>query len=155
MPLSVTGREREFRDGIHGLLTWALAVVLTALLALGVAATAAPAIAPGGSAGVTQSVAGENVIASELDELFRGSRDAPNLVYHRGEAARILLKSSSHSGIRDSDRNSLASITAAVTGLGMDAAMERTDRAIAASAQELHWRAWPRYSKRSLLALPC
>ena len=136
-PLRTDTAETEFRDGIHGLLTWASAIVLTAMLALGAAATATPAIAPSGTAGATQSVAGENTIASELDELFRDSRDASNLPYHRAEAARILLKSSSHRGVSGLDRDALASIAAKSTGLSMDVAIGRADRAIRESAQEL------------------
>ena len=137
-PLRAGTAESEFRDGMHGLLTWASAIVFTAVLALGTALTAAPAVAPGGIAGATQSVAGENTIASELDELFRGSRDGSNLPYHRAEAARILLKSSSHSGVSRMDRDALASIAASSTGLAMDSARERADRAVHESGQELH-----------------
>src|SRR5689334_10478964 len=94
-PLSMDAVEVEGSDGMHGLVTWALAVVITAVMALGVAATATPALSPsGGSAGASQSVAGENIIASELDELFRSPQPIPDREYRRAEAARILLKSS-------------------------------------------------------------
>src|SRR5437868_1344293 len=46
--LGLDTAEVEFRDGIHGLITWALAVVLTAIMALGVAATAMPAATASG-----------------------------------------------------------------------------------------------------------
>ena len=45
-PLNIGSAETEFRDGMHGLVTWGLAVVVTALLALG--AAAASAVAPTG-----------------------------------------------------------------------------------------------------------
>ena len=138
-PLGLEVMELEFRDGIHGLLVWGLAVVLTAVLALGVAATAMPAAAPsGGTPGAAQSVAGENIIASELDELFRTDRNVPDMAYRRAEAARILLKASGRNGVSNPDRDYLATITAAVAGIPPDLAAERVNREIAAAKQELH-----------------
>ncbi len=71
-PMGVRSRETECNDaGLHGLTTWGLAILVTAVLALGGAALTSPAVAPsGGEGGASQSVAGENIIASELDELF-------------------------------------------------------------------------------------
>jgi hypothetical protein len=136
--LSLDGRQTEFSDGMHGLITWALAIVFTALLALGLAATAAPAAAPSGNAGASQSMAAENIIASELDELFWSDRPIPDLTYRRAEAGRILLKSSSHDGVPMRDREYLTAVVSSTTQAPPDAARERVDRAIAASAQELH-----------------
>jgi hypothetical protein len=138
-PLSADGRDSEFSDGMHGLITWALAIVFTAILALGVAATGSRTLAPsGGNAGAAQSVAGENIIASELDELFWSDRPIPDLTYRRAEAARILLKSSSHDGVPQRDREYLTTVVAAMTQTPPDAARERVDAQIAASARELH-----------------
>jgi hypothetical protein len=130
--------EVEYRDGIHGLTTWGLGVLLTALLALGVAVTAAPAVAPGGTAGASQSVAGENIIAAELDVLFRSQRVAPDMAYRRAEAGRILLKAGSHAGVTNEDRASLATIVTATTGTSSEVASARIDRAVSAAADELH-----------------
>ncbi len=137
-PLALDTAEMEFRDGIHGLITWALAVVLTAIMALGVAATAMPAAAPSGAAGAAQSVAGENIIASELDELFRTDRSVPDMSYRRAEAARILLKASGHNGVSNPDRDYLTTITAAVADIPPDIAAARVNREIASAKQELH-----------------
>ncbi len=138
-PLNLDPLEMEFRDGMHGLITWGLAITMTAILALGVAATGSPAAAPsGGSAGAAQSVAGENIIASELDELFRSDRPVDNIAYHRSEAARILMKSSSHDGIPASDQDYLVQMVGRVAGLSSAQAQDRVDREIAASRQELH-----------------
>jgi hypothetical protein len=137
-PLNIDAVDTEFRDGMHGLITWGLAILLTAGLALGTAATTAPAVAPsGGSTGAAQSIAGENIIASELDELFRTDKVIENLTYRRAEAARILLKSSSHNGVPNSDRRYLTSLTRALSGLSDSEANERVDRAITTSAEEL------------------
>jgi hypothetical protein len=138
-PLGVESREAEFVDGIHGLITWALAIVFTAILALGVAATAAPTAAPsGGNAGAAQSVAGENIIASELDELFWSDRAIPDLAYRRAEAARILLKSSSHNGVPQRDREYLTAVISAETQTPPEEARDRVNRQIAAARDELH-----------------
>lgn len=131
-----TTGQTEFRDGLHGLVMWGLAIVMTALLALGAAMVASPAIAPSGSAGATQSVGGENIIAAELDELFRSDNGIPD-PYRRAEAARILLKSSSHDGVPNADRDYLATIVARITGLPLEESMARVDQKIDASAQAL------------------
>src|SRR5690242_4558938 len=94
----LTLAEIEFRDGMHGVVMWGLSILVTALLAVAGAAIATKPMAPSaGTVGPAASVAGENIIASELDELFRTDRkiDATELQYRRSEAARILLKSSS------------------------------------------------------------
>lgn len=134
--------ETEFRDGVHGIVTWGLAIVITAILGLMGAAVLSPAMAPsGGPAGPATSVAGENIIASELDELFRTTRTAipeTNTAYRRAEAARILLKSNGHVGVSSDERNYLANIVADRTGMPMSEAAARTERVIGASAQELH-----------------
>src|SRR5690349_21040215 len=67
VPLNVAALEMEFRDGMHGLITWGLAVILTAMFALVTAGVATLAVAPSGSGPLSQSVAGESTIALELD----------------------------------------------------------------------------------------
>jgi hypothetical protein len=132
--------ESRFRDGMHGLLAWGLAIVLTAVLALAAAATVSRAVAPsGGASGPAASVAGENIIASELDTLFRSGRKLvdSDIEYRRAEAARILLKSSSHRGIPGEDRAYLAVLAGREAGVGADEAQARADRAISASRDEL------------------
>src|ERR1043166_8186387 len=63
----------EFRDGLHGLIVWALAPLLAALLALGATQALSGLAAPSGaSAGPATSVGGGNLIASDLDRPFRG-----------------------------------------------------------------------------------
>lgn len=141
MRRAMPGPETEHRDGLHGVLAWALAILITAVLALGGAALVAPAAAPSsGSMGPATSVAGENIIASELDALFRTDRPLieTDLAYRRAEAARILLKSGGHSGIPLEDRAYLSDVVANHTGLSVDEAATRTDRVIANSANELY-----------------
>ena len=137
-PLNIDTAETEFRDGMHGIVTWGLAILMTAALALGAGAIASQAAAPsGGSTGASQSIAGENTIASELDELFRAQRVPADITYRRTEAARILLKASSHAGVPAEDRRYLSTVVSASTGIGAEDAAVRVDREIDASAREL------------------
>jgi len=133
-PLQIDLAETEFRDGMHGLVTWGAAVVLTALLALGAAFAASGAQ----SASTPQSSTGETLLASELDELFRTGKVIDDLASRRAEAARILLKSSSHNGVPNTDRNYLTTMTSIVTGTPDLEAKDRVDRAITQSTQALH-----------------
>jgi hypothetical protein len=109
----------EFRDGMHGIMAWALATLLTGLLALA-ALEAVPRLAApsGATAGPGTSVAGENTIAYDLDKLFRGERrPAGDMSYTRAEAGRILLTTASHRGMPADDRAYLVRLVSATTGL--------------------------------------
>jgi hypothetical protein len=118
-PATSAGEPVEYRDGLNGLLTWALATVLTGMLVF-LSAQALPRLAApsAGSAGPAASVAGENIIAFDLDRLFRGERRAQaDYARSRAEAARILLTVSSHEGMRAEDRAELVRMVAATSGL--------------------------------------
>ncbi|HEY2034227.1 MAG TPA: hypothetical protein VGH02_11130 [Rhizomicrobium sp.] len=138
-PLTVD--EIEFRDGMHGVVVWGLAIVLGAVLALGGSVAASRLAAPSaGTAGPATSVAGENIIASELDELFRTDRKIaePDFQYRRSEAARILLKSSSHDGVPAADRDYLTVLTTSMTGISPEEGQDRVNRVINESKDEIH-----------------
>jgi hypothetical protein len=129
--------DADLRDGLHGLLVWALATLLAALIALATAQSLTRLTAPSsGQAGPSTSVGGENLIAYDLDRLFRAER-RPNadLDYPRAEAARILMTTSSHSGMQPEDRAYLVRLTAANTGLAQPDAERRVDE-VAARAKE-------------------
>jgi hypothetical protein len=133
-PVAASDDEVEFRDGTHGLLVWAIALVLTVLLTWATAQSLTRLAAPSGApAGTAQSVAGENIIAYDLDRLFRAERRPQNvdLTYARSEAARILLTAAGHSGIAADDRVYLIRLTAATTGLAPPEAEKRVDTVIA------------------------
>jgi hypothetical protein len=137
-----TGTETEFRDGMHGLFVWGTAVLFTAVLALGTAATAVHATAPsGGAAGPATSVAGENTLASELDELFRSDRPTATdtgIAYDRSEAARILLKSGGRKGVSSDDADWLSAMVARRADIPRADASDRVSRVIDESKTELH-----------------
>jgi len=119
--------EVELRDGLLGLLVWALATLLTVLL-LVLAASDSTRLAASstGAAGPGASLTGENVIAFDIDRLLRGDRrQGDDLTQTRAEAARILLTSSSHSGMAAEDRAYLVRLVAARSGLAQPEAERR------------------------------
>jgi predicted transcriptional regulator len=130
----------EFQDGMHGLLVWGIATLLAGFIAAvtlpllprtpGVAATTPNA---------TNLVPGESLIAFELDRLFRGSerRTGGDLSYDRAEAARILLTTSSHSGMDPTDRTYLARLVATDTGTPATDAERRVDEVAARVKQDI------------------
>jgi hypothetical protein len=130
--------ERQFRDGVHGMLVWAISTLLTvlvvAVVTLGASRLAAPS---GGDAGSSASIGGENIIALDMDRLFRSDPPAAgdDLEYNRSEAARILLSAAGHAGLTTEDRTHLVRLVAARTGLAAEDAEARVDQIIA-SAQE-------------------
>jgi hypothetical protein len=130
--------EIAFRDGMHGLLVWALATLLAAVMALSLAAMTSRLAAPSG-AGPSTSVAGENIIAFDLDRLLRGERRPPaaDLGQARAEAARILMTSSSHTGMRADDRASLVRLTSAYTGLSAADADKRVMEVAGAAKEDI------------------
>src|ERR1700730_8570697 len=79
--------------------------------------------------------AAEPLLSYEIDRLFRPTRRAANvdLTQERAEAGRILLTSSSHSGMSTEDRAYLVQLVVATTGLTGADAERRGDTAIANS----------------------
>ena len=119
----------ERRDGLNGIAAWALAVVLGALLAafIGMAANRPTALA------TPTSATEPTVLSYEIDQLFRAARRPPNidLAPARAEAGRILLTSSSHSGVSTEDRAYLVQLVSGTTGLAGADAERRVDNVIA------------------------
>jgi len=128
--------ETEFRDGIHGLLVWALATLLTAVLALtaaqGLASLASPA-----TTGASASSAGEGLFAYELDRLFRGERAIADIDFRRDEASRILLAAGSADGVTAGDRTYLAQLVANRTGISDGDAQQRVQDVIARVSESI------------------
>jgi hypothetical protein len=122
--------ELEFRDGIHGLLVWALAVSLSAMLGAAAAAAMTSTSAP--AATIPNTTAGEPIIAYDLDRLLRSQQPSPSaadLSYSRAEAARIALRAASrrHRDLAE-DRAQVVRIVGTRTGLtGPDAEARVTD----------------------------
>src|SRR5690606_16360064 len=112
-----TQEEIEVRDGSHGLLVWALAVLIGGILAWGAAlATPAARTANGASRSGTGEPGGIGV------ELHRPSRSAgrPGAVQPRtrAQACRLLLKGAGRQGLAEDDRTHLVRLVSTRTGLG-------------------------------------
>jgi hypothetical protein len=131
----------EYDDGMHGLLVWGLATLLSGLVAVAtVSFLQRTAGGVAASSQATSTVPGERLIGFELDRLFRGSerRTDGDLIYDRSEAARILLTTSSHSGMDPSDRAYLAKLIAADTGAPAPDAERRVDEAASHVKQDIN-----------------
>jgi hypothetical protein len=140
-PVAGTADEVEFRDGVHGLLVWAIAILLTVFVTWAGAQSITRLVAPsGGQSGSAQSTSGENIIAFDLDRLFRAERRPQNvdMSYARAEAARILLTSAGHSGVAADDRTYLVRLTAASTGLAAPEAEKRVNTVIGQARDTIH-----------------
>ena len=121
----------EIRDGIHGLAAWTVAVVLGAVLAGLVGASALSHR----TSGATNVSAAEPLLSYEIDRLYRSARRPPNvdMTSERAEAGRILLTSSGHNGVSSDDRTYLVQQVASTTGLSATDAEHRVDSAVANS----------------------
>lgn len=135
-PWSATG-EHEFRDGVHGLLMWALALAMGAFLAALTAAALASRSAP--AAMIPNTTTGEPIIAYDLDRLFRSDKSAPaaEMSYSRAEASRIALAASGRPGIRPEDRAHLARVVAGRTGIAAGDAERRVDEFVRVSSRAI------------------
>lgn len=133
----------ERSDGFHGLLVWALAIVMGACLAASVAATGMRGSRTTAMS-ESHSSAAEPLLSYELDRLFRAPRRAASidLTGEREMAGRILLTSASHSGLAPDDRAYLVQTVAGVTGLAPPDAERRVDDVIARAQTAIHnaWR---------------
>ncbi len=118
------------RDGLHGVIAWALAVILGTCLAAMIAFGTASR-----SSGLTEpaTTTEPSVISSEIDHLFRSEHQPPSgdLAPLRAQAGRVLMMSSSHSGIPADDRAYLVRLVTATTGLAGADAQHRVDGVIA------------------------
>jgi hypothetical protein len=123
-----TGDDAEKRDGLHGVASWALAVLISAALAASVASSVSPPTTLVQPASPTEPSA----LSFEIDHLFRSTRRPPNLDLAplRAEASRILMTSSSHSGVSTDDRSYLVQLVTATTGLAGPDAEHRVDTVI-------------------------
>jgi hypothetical protein len=103
--------EIEFRDGAHGLIVWALGIVLGAVLL----SMTASGFAAGNAASPPRDTAGApSFLAYELDRLFRPDIAGSEL---RAEAGRIVMRGLGRAELPADDRAQLVRLTASVSGL--------------------------------------
>ena len=119
----------EFRDGAHGVLVWAMAVVVSGLV---IAASTAQLASNATEQASSPATTGESLLAYELDKLFRAERRPTEAepTYSRAEAGRILLAASGRQGIPPGDREYLARLVASRTGIAPPDAERRVEEAI-------------------------
>lgn len=124
----------EFRDGIHGLLVWGIAILLGAILAVAAIRTAAPR-----SDITSTSAASEPLLGFELDRLFRSDRNPVSAddFELRAQASRIITSGLGHSSIAADDRAYLVQMVAMRTGLAQQQAESRVDRAFRQSTEAI------------------
>lgn len=147
-----TAAESELRDGMHGVLVWALSTligaVLLALAAAGTVSTVTKATAAlsGGAVGAASASMGQgsgqpgqaqggghaDPIGYTVDTLFRAEGPAPTdePPELRDEVARILLVTAAQGQIDPADKAYLARLVAARTGLDQPAAERRVDEVL-------------------------
>jgi len=116
--------EVEFRDGMHGLIAWAIGVMLGAVLL----ALTASTFAAGNAASPPRDTAGApSFLAFELDRLFRPEAAGPEL---RGEAARIIMRGLGRTELPAADRAQLVRIASSVSGLAAPEAERRVGQVL-------------------------
>jgi hypothetical protein len=128
---STVADEVEFRDGIHGILVWGLAILIGASLALGAARAAAPQATTNTLA--PSAATAEPLLAFELDRLFRADRRPNDAVEPdiRAQAARIITTSFGHDDMAAEDRAYLVRMVMTRTGLVQPDAERRVTEVIA------------------------
>jgi hypothetical protein len=124
--------EVEFRDGVHGLVVWALAVTLGAVLSA-LAATALVAGVAGAAAADRDGSAGASApVAYEVDRLFRSDQGlvvaAPVV---REEAGRLLMAATREPNFRADDRTQLTRLVAVTARVTPEVAQRRVSQSIA------------------------
>jgi hypothetical protein len=141
--------ERQFRDGAHGFLVWAVGVVLTALVVgwtVGAAVktgTEAAATLAGAAAGGTAAALSSDAdpLGYNIDRLLRVSGDPPqaaasagseNVDDDRAEIARIFGTALDGGELAADDRAYLASVVSERSGLPTPEAEARVDAAYGA-----------------------
>jgi hypothetical protein len=128
-----TADEIHFRDGVHGLLVWGLAVIIGVGMAWAAATTLTNRTTP--STVPRDTSANEpGFLTYELDRLFRSDR-APQGgdAEARAEAGRIVQTALGHTDIAPDDRAYLVRLVAARTGLPPTDADRRVQQIISES----------------------
>ena len=145
-----TGHEVEMRDGMHGLVVWALGVLIAGYLAAsgiggvagaaGNAAAAAASAATSGAATAADSAAESipNPLDYVTDTLLRsgeGGDETSDPAAVRDEIGRILSRSVADGELEQGDREYLATLVARQTGVPADQAEQRIDQAVASATE--------------------
>lgn len=136
--------EVQFRDGVHGLLVWATAVILGGIIGY-LAATAAAQV--GGELGKTAIADRGSLVASSVDTLLRpatgtaapalSAGQSPAAPDNRDELTRILVSSTANGSLENGDRDYLSEVVASRTGLPPDQAQKRVEEVYAVALERV------------------
>lgn len=135
-----TPHEVEVRDGCHGLMVWALGVLLGAALAAsavsGVARTGAAAVSAATEAvgtGLAAVAKNADPLSYSVDTLFRtdNPQAEQDVAASVAEAGRILTASAARGSISPDDKAYLAQMIATRTGVDQTQAEQRIDQVMA------------------------
>lgn len=124
-----TPHESDMRDGMHGLVMWGMATLISAVLTFAsisglVGATASVVSAAGSAVGSVVEGAAEGGAGAMVDRLFRGDEGRTAVSSGtRDEVGRLLTES--EEGIAEEDQTYLAGIIAERTGLSEEEATAR------------------------------
>lgn len=134
---SADADEVQFRDGVHGMLVWSIAVLIAGLLTFMAAGTAIQAGGELGKAAIGDRGA---LVTSSVDALLRpapaGAGPAPatgetGSQASRDELTRIFVSATADGSLDSADRDYIAQVIANRTGLTPDAVQKRIDEAYA------------------------
>ncbi|AXK83587.1 hypothetical protein DW352_25510 [Pseudolabrys taiwanensis] len=147
----IPGPETKFRDAAHGFMAWVVGASLMVLAVMYgsafVAKTAADAIGPAAGAAISASTNGDSNDAATgyyVDRLFRtdanagaatGGQQQSLTPEQRSEAARIVVASIRNGSLSDADKDYLARLVAARTGIPQDQAVQRVNEVQNQAAQ--------------------
>jgi hypothetical protein len=130
--------ELHFRDGLHGLLVWSIAVILGVALTWASAATINQSMSKGNfaapNAAANTSATEPSFLTFELDRLFwSANRQQTNNPEVRAEAGRILETGLGRRDLSKDDRDRLVQLVSAQTGLSATDADHRVAQIISES----------------------
>ncbi len=134
---TASAEETSFRDGAHGLLMWALSLLLGLVLAFGAASMAARSAASvaGSAASGAARIADTGNASAIVDRMLRpAAPDATGGAQRnedpRAEIGRIFASSATSGEINNADRDYMAGIVAAQARIPPEEARKRVDTAI-------------------------
>ena len=148
----IPGPETKFRDAAHGFMAWVVGASLMGLAVLYAgtfaAKTAADAVGPAAGAAINATANSDNNDAATgyyVDRLFRtdanagatagGEQQQSLTPEQRSEAARIVIASIRNGSLSDADKDYLARLVAARTGIPQDQAVQRVNEVQSQAAQ--------------------
>jgi hypothetical protein len=136
-----TEHESDIRDGAHGLLVWAVSILVGSVIAFStigaVSRTAADAVGTvaAGAVSAAGDAASNPVVAGYVDRVFRSESGQPIPAETRAEVARIFATSAVNGEFAEADRAYVAGLVSRSTGVTPEEARATIDETIATAEQ--------------------